>query len=157
MIQSLVVFLWLMACAVQDIRERQIANWLTLGAALLALGWLFTNGTTWLGAPGDEEWWGFALVLLLTLPGYAMGRFGAGDVKLLAALALASSVHCVLWSFVGATVSQLMWIVLWPRVWPLVSQRVRNRLGFLAPQPSTKLPFAPFLLVGFSLFKFWIH
>ena len=46
MIQGLVVFVWLVVCAQQDIRQRQIANRLTLGALLLALVYLLWSGST---------------------------------------------------------------------------------------------------------------
>ena len=48
--QSLVLLLWLALCAEQDVRERQIANTLTLGAAAFALGYLLFTGHTWIGA-----------------------------------------------------------------------------------------------------------
>jgi prepilin peptidase CpaA len=155
-IQGLVVFLWLLLCAVQDIRQREIANRLTLGAALLVLIYLLWRGTTWLGAPGEQGVWAFALALLLTVPGYALGRLGAGDVKLLAALALGSDFRCLLWSLIGAGVANALWLLLAPRVWPLMSQGLKRHLGYLAPEPSRKLPFAPFLLVGFTVAWLWI-
>ena len=85
MTQGLVIVFWLALCALQDMRQRQIANVLTLGAGLLALAYLLWVGVTWIGAPASDGGWAFALALLLGLPGYALGRFGAGDVKLLAA------------------------------------------------------------------------
>lgn len=157
MIHGLVVCLWLLVCAVQDMRQRQIANRLTLGALLLALIYLLWKDVTWLGAPGEQGLWALALTLLLTVPGYALGRFGAGDVKLLAALALLSDSEHVLGALVGAGVSNIMWLMLAPKLWPLMSQGFRKRLGYLAPDASKKLPFAPFLLVGFALTWFWIH
>ena len=157
MIHGLVVCFWFLVCAVQDIRQRQIANRLTLGAALLALVYLFWSGTTWLGAPGEQGLWALALTLLLTVPGYALGRFGAGDVKLLAALALMSDSEHVLGALIGAGVTNALWLFGAPKLWPLMSQRLRKRLGYLVPDASKKLPFAPFLLVGFVLTLFWIH
>ena len=44
--QSIVLLMWLALCAEQDLRERQIANTLTLGAATCALGYLFITGHT---------------------------------------------------------------------------------------------------------------
>ena len=149
MIHGVVILLWLGLCAVQDGRQRQIANSLTLGAALLALIYLLWIGTTWLGAPASEGGWAFAVALLLTLPGYALGRFGAGDVKLLAALALASSLDVLLWSLIGAAVFQGAWV--------LVSQRLSVRRQRSETGVSTKQPFAPFVLTGFALYWFWIH
>ncbi|NWF06575.1 prepilin peptidase [Pseudomonas salomonii] len=157
MIHSAVVLLWLGLCAVQDVRQRLLANRLTLGAALLALIYLVWTGHTWLGASVGQGLWAFFLALLLTLPGYALGRLGAGDVKLLAALALASNADYLLGSFVGAAVANLLWLLAAPKLWPLMSQGVKNHLGYLALDPSRKLPFAPFLLVGFIVAWFWIH
>lgn len=149
MIHSVVVLLWLGLCALQDMRQRQIANGLTLGAALLALIYLLWMGTTWLGAPAGEGGWAFAVALLLTLPGYALGRFGAGDVKLLAALALASNLDTLLWSLIGAAVFQGAWV--------LIHQRLSANQEVPSPGVSTKQPFAPFVLTGFVLYWVWIH
>lgn len=157
MIQGAVMMLWLGLCAVQDVRQRLLANRLTLGAALLALIYLLWTGSTWLGASVGQGVWAFILALLLTLPGYALGRLGAGDVKLLAAFALASSADYLLGSFVGAAIANLLWLLVAPKLWPLMSQGLKNHMGYLAPDPSKKLPFAPFLCVGFAVCWFWIH
>lgn len=148
MIHGVVILLWLGLCALQDMRQRQIANRLSLGAALLALIYLAWTGTTWLGAPASEGGWAFAVALLLTLPGYALGRFGAGDVKLLAALALASTLDYLLWSLIGAAVVQSGWV--------LISQRFSARSQMSAGAVSKKQPFAPFVLTGFAAYWFWI-
>lgn len=148
MIHGVVILLWLGLCAWQDMRQRQIANGLTLGVALLALIYLLWAGATWLGAPASEGGWAFAVALLLTLPGYALGRFGAGDVKLLAALALGSTLDALLWSLIGAAVCQGTWV--------LIRQRLSARQQTPAAGVSTKQPFAPFVLTGFALYWFWI-
>lgn len=157
MIQGLVVVVWLVLCAMQDIRQRQIANRLTLGVALLALLYLLWSGSTWLGTSRSEGLWALILALLLTLPGYTLGRLGAADVKMLAALALASNSTYLLWSLIGAGAANVAWLVYGPRLLPLASQGVRARLGYLVVDPSKKLPFAPFLLVGFTLAWPWLH
>ena len=157
MIQGAVVLLWLVACAVQDTRQRLLANRLTLGVALLGGLYLFWTGTTWLGASLGQGLWALMLALLLTLPGYALGRLGAGDVKLLVALALVSDAEYLLGAFIGAAVASVLWLLLAPKFWPLMSQRLGACLENLAPEPSKKLPFAPFLLVGFTLVWFGTH
>ena len=149
MIQGWVVVVWLALCAIQDLRERQIANGLTLGAGLLALIYLLWVGVSWLGLPPSDAAWAFALVLLLTLPGYALGHFGAGDVKLLAALALASGVECVLVTLVGAGLALGGW-------W-LIVQGLSRYAWATAAKVSIKQPFAPFVLTGFALYWLWIH
>ncbi|OZO05382.1 prepilin peptidase [Pseudomonas sp. IB20] len=157
MIHGAVVLVWLGLCAVQDVRQRLLANRLTLGAALLALIYLFWTGTTWLGAPAGQGLLAFLLALLLTLPGYALGRLGAGDVKLLAALALASDAEYLLGSFVGAAIANVLWLIIAPKLWPHMNQGLREHMVYLAPGESKKMPFAPFLLVGFALAWRWIH
>lgn len=151
---SLVLLAWFLACALQDLRERQVANLLTLGACTLALGYLLWSGHTWLGAPAVEGGWAFALSLAFTLPGYALGRLGAGDVKLLAALGIATSIDYLLGTFIGAGLSSLLWFLLAPKLWPHIAQRLKAHLHQIAPNTSKKHPFVPFLFVGF--FATWL-
>ncbi|MDY7530689.1 prepilin peptidase [Pseudomonas sp. Bout1] len=156
MIQSLVLFVWLVLCAVQDVRLRQVSNRLTLGACLLALVYLLFSGTTWLGAPAVEGGLAFGVALLFTVPGYAMGRLGAGDVKLIVALGLATNTLYVLGTFIGAGLASAAWLLLAPRLWPLMNQGLRNTLQYFGPEQSARQPFVPFLLVGFCLAWLWI-
>ncbi|PSS57454.1 prepilin peptidase [Pseudomonas sp. BBP2017] len=155
--QSIVLLLWLALCAEQDMRERQIANTLTLGAAACALAYLFMTGHTWIGADASEGGWALAIVMLLTLPGYMLGRFGAGDVKLLAALALATDRMYVLGTFIGAGIAVLIWLSSRRWLWSLLSQKVKNRIKQLTEESANKQPFAPFILAGFVLASVWIH
>jgi prepilin peptidase CpaA len=71
------------ASAVLDLRTRRVPNWLTLG--IIALGMTFAAAqlttTSMTAALG-----GFAIGLLLMLPGHLVGATGAGDVKLFAAI-----------------------------------------------------------------------
>ncbi|WP_017527862.1 prepilin peptidase [Pseudomonas fluorescens] len=157
MLQSLLLFAWLAACAVQDVRQRQIGNRLTGGAFVLALVYLLGSGSTWLGAPAAAGGWAFALALLFTLPGYALGRLGGADVKLLAALALATDSHYLLGTFIGAGLASVVWRLFAPRIWLLVNQGVRHALRNLEPHSPKKQPFAPFIGVGFVLAWVWIQ
>lgn len=155
--QSIVVLIWLTLCAAQDARQRHIANGLTLGGGALALVWLLWSGSTWLGATAAQGGWGALLALAFTLPGYALGRLGAGDVKLLTALGLATDGRYVLGVFIGAGLASVLWLLLAPRVWLHTGQWLRERLLYLQPGLSNKQPFAPFLLVGFLLTLAWIR
>ena len=154
--QSFVLLLWLALCAAQDVQQRHIANGLTLGAGLIALLYMLTSGTTWLGAPAEQGGWALVLALLFTLPGYATGRMGAGDVKLMATIGLASDPVHLLGSFIGAGVLGALWLLLAPKLWPLMAQGLRKRIPQLAPDLSKKPPFAPFVLIGFLLTMAWI-
>ncbi|WP_095192023.1 prepilin peptidase [Pseudomonas sp. Irchel 3A7] len=153
--QSVVLLIWLTLCAAQDARERHIANGLTLGVGALALAWLLWSGTTWLGATAEQGGWAALLALAFTLPGYALGRLGAGDVKLMTALGLATDGRHVLGVFIGAGLASVCWLLLAPSVWRLIGQWLRERLRYLAPGLSKKQPFAPFLLVGLLLTFVW--
>jgi prepilin peptidase CpaA len=71
------------AAAVVDLRTRRVPNWLTFGIAALGV----TMATAHLGGVGVAgAFQGLVVGLLLMLPGHVIGRTGAGDVKLLAAL-----------------------------------------------------------------------
>jgi len=70
------------ACAT-DIHSRRIPNWLTFGAAAMAIGFHFATG----GQEGVRfAMSGWVVGLFLFMPMFLLGGMGAGDVKLLAAL-----------------------------------------------------------------------
>jgi len=155
--QSFILFIWLALCAVQDIQHRQIANGLTLGATVVALVYLLWNDTTWLGARAEQGVWAFLLALAFTLPGYVSGRLGAADVKLMAALGLATDNLHLLGTFIGAGIVSVIWLLVAPRLWPHISKKLRTRLQYLDPKESRQQPFAPFVFVGMLLAVAWIH
>ena len=67
-----------------DVRTRRIPNWLTFGAALTALAYgAFDTGLPGVGTAAA----GWIAGAALFFPFFALGGMGAGDVKLLAALA----------------------------------------------------------------------
>ncbi|NIF17890.1 A24 family peptidase [Pantoea sp. Cy-639] len=155
--QSIVLLMWLALCAEQDVRERQISNSLTLGVAAFALIWLFATGHSWIGADASDAGWALAIVMLLTLPGYMLGRFGAGDVKLMGTLALATSPQYVLGTFIGAGITVLAWLLGRRRLWTLLNPKLKKRLQKLAEEVGDKQPFAPYVLAGFLLTAVWIQ
>jgi prepilin peptidase CpaA len=154
---SFVLLIWLALCAAQDARQRRIANALTLGVGGLALLYMLWTGSTWMGAEARQGGWACLLALAFTLPGYFMGRMGAGDVKLLTALALATDGIFVLYVFIGAALASVVWWLLAPRVWLHMSQGLRVHLRSMQPDASKKPPFAPFVLAGSLLALYWIH
>jgi prepilin peptidase CpaA len=66
-----------------DLRSRRIPNYLTAAMAGIGLG-LAATGTG--GITVAAAFMGFALGLLLMMPGYLLGATGAGDVKLMGAV-----------------------------------------------------------------------
>ena len=151
MIQLCVVFLWFIACSIQDLLQRQISNVLTFGAAALALLYLLWTGHTWLGASAAEGGWALLITLVLTLPGYALNKLGAGDVKLLMALALATDRPTILGTIIGAGLCTGAWWLFTSKILPSMNQRVKIPSLVNNAPVSKKLPFAPFLLGGFTL------
>ncbi|MGE7957435.1 prepilin peptidase [Pseudomonas sp. NPDC089530] len=151
------LFGWLILCAAQDLQQRRIANLLTLGVAALALVYLLLTGSTWWGGRAAEGGWALLLALAFTLPGYALGRMGAGDVKLMAALGLLTDPLHVLGTFIGAGATSLLWFLLMPWCWVHIGQGLRTHLRYLDPQQSRQYAFAPFVLLGMLLTVLWIH
>lgn len=145
---SLALLAWLGLCAVQDVRNARVSNRLTLGGLTAVVLYLVLTGHTLLGAsPGDAAL-AAALALLFGLPGYAVGRFGAGDVKLLLLVALAGTPALLLFGLIGAGIGLALWATLVPSVWPALGNSVQQALPRLAPNPSNTYPFAPFLLLA---------
>jgi len=153
----LLLLLWFAVCADQDARCRRVSNVLTFGGAIIGLLYLLINGHSWLGAATPQPWWALLLTLVLTLPGYALGRLGAGDVKLLIALALASDQVLLLGTFIGAGMTSVVWLLMRQKLWRLLARQVRARYPHLSPETSTKQPFVPFLFLGFVATLVWVH
>uniref|UniRef100_UPI00106F1E87 prepilin peptidase n=1 Tax=Pseudomonas viridiflava TaxID=33069 RepID=UPI00106F1E87 len=101
--------------------------------------------------------WATLTALALTLPGYSLGRLGAGVVKLLTALALLTDSLYLLGTFIGAGIAIALWSVSITQLWPLVNQHVTRRYLHLGPQVTNKYPFSPFLLIGLLLTVLIIH
>ena len=157
MIQLSVVMLWLVACSIQDLLQRQISNILTFGAAALALLYLLWSGQTWLGASAGEGGWALLIALVLTLPGYGLKKLGAGDVKLLIALALATDRPTILGTVIGAGLCAAAWWLIASKILPALNQRLKLPSFDMEVTMSKKLPFAPFLLGGFTLTMVFVH
>lgn len=148
---------WLAMCAIQDARQRQISNVLTIGAIVLALMYLMFTGGTWLGAAASEGGVALLLCLLLTLPGYLLGKLGGGDLKLLAALALATDRLFLLGTFIGAGVAMLLWFFIRQKLFTLNNQWVTKHSTRKNAAKPNKHPFAPFLLAGFLMTLLAFH
>ncbi len=121
-------FILRLAAGLVPLRRPRINNLLTVGVGALALGFLLATGGTWLG-PRPAV----AMVCWICSPsGCLMGRMGAGDVKLMTALGLATDGIFVL-TFIGAGIASVLWLLLAPRVWLHMSQGLRDRLRYLGP------------------------
>lgn len=96
------VIAWGLAVLVTDLATRRIPNLYSLGAAVVGLVFLAFTGEAMLGGSWVAVLLGAGLALVFTLPGYLAHWLGAGDVKLLFAIALLGGWQVVLVSFVVA-------------------------------------------------------
>ena len=71
------------ASAVLDLQTRRVPNWLTLGITALGISLAAAH---WTDRSIAAALGGFAVGLLIMLPGHIVGATGAGDVKLFAAV-----------------------------------------------------------------------
>lgn len=103
------VVAWCASVLVTDLAVRRIPNVLSLGAVAVALAALAYYGESLLGASWASMLLGAVLALALTLPGYFAHWLGAGDIKLLLAIALLAGWETVLVSFaIGALLVGLL-------------------------------------------------
>lgn len=101
-IAHLIIVAWCLGVVLADMSARRIPNTLTLGMCLIAICWLAFTGHSMLGTDIRSVTIGAAVSLLLTLPAYAARLLGAGDVKLLLAIALVGGGYIASLSFVIA-------------------------------------------------------
>ena len=141
------VIAWGLAVLVTDLAARRIPNLYTLGASAFALVFLAVTGEAVLGGDWVAVLLGVGFALALTLPGYVVHWLGAGDVKLLFAIALLGGWHAVLVSFcVGALLTALALLVI------MASARYAGYQN----SPRRWLPFGAALSIGLML-SIWVR
>lgn len=96
------VVAWALGITLSDLTSRRIPNALSLGAILGGLGYLAYMGHAVLVGGWIDILLGVLLALLLTLPAYLLRWLGAGDAKLLLAIAALGGWQYVLTSFAVA-------------------------------------------------------
>jgi len=131
---------WALVIGGWDLYKRRIPNVLTFGAVAVAAIWLAMTGASPLGASAGSVLSGIGFGLLVTLPGYFTRKLGAGDVKLLLAIALLGGIVPTLVSFVvGALLAGAVAVV-----WLMFG----SRFGW-PPSGGKVLPFGAALALGF--------
>jgi prepilin peptidase CpaA len=165
-IVAIVIAVFAAAC---DLRTRRIPNWLTFGAAVLAV-----VAHTWAaGLSGfASAIAGWSVGVLLFLPIFILRGMGAGDVKLLAALgawigpilaiwvglysAIAAGVIGVVVGLLGGylgTAFRNIWLLLME--WRLRGPRASETLN-LAAHRGPRLAYAVPMLTGLMV-ALWLH
>lgn len=79
------LLLWSLALAVIDWRQKRVPNAWLIALLLPALAMLLWRGSGLIDAGWSASLLGLLVAALVTLPGYWVSKFGAGDVKLAAA------------------------------------------------------------------------
>ena len=131
---------WALGIALSDLASRRIPNVFSLGACACGLAWLAYAGHSVLGSDLLAVLLGMLLAVLLTLPAYLMRWLGAGDVKLLLAIAVLGGWKSVLTSFAVAGF-----------LGGIAAVAVMQYSAYFGRAPSTKrwLPFGAMLASGF--------
>ncbi|ABI57507.1 prepilin peptidase [Alkalilimnicola ehrlichii MLHE-1] len=162
MISTTAIAVWCSLTGYWDARHRRIPNLLTLPAALAGLAYAVVTQTAALGElPWGAVAAGAAIALVLTLPGFALGKLGGGDVKLLLAIGLLGGHPAVLSSFVVAafTVTGLfLALILATRLapWPGLPGPLRCSLQRLPGPREARLPFGVGLCAGLLGYIVWL-
>lgn len=146
--------LWLFGCAYTDIKQRKLPNTLTLGAYLAALLVFLLMQRSLLGASISSALLAWSVAIVLTLPAYAVGWLAAGDVKMLSALGLMTSLKFMLLSYAIAGIMAgfiVLYSVLGPRYLLYLNLQL-GKLGWQLPLTTTRqdgaLPFGALLAIG---------
>lgn len=92
------------------------------------------------------------IAVALTLPGFLAGKMGAGDIKMMLALALLSGPMPLLWAFVLAAVTMLLWRIGSGHFWQLLPVQIKEYAWTLSPEQRHKLPYAPFIFLGAAIY-----
>jgi prepilin peptidase CpaA len=117
------LLIWAGFLAYFDLRSRRIPNVLSLGAWGVAIICLAVNQRSLLGESAGSALLGALFGAAVTVHAYAMRKLGAGDVKMLVAIGLMTSLPRTLECFVVAGVVGLLLSMLW-----LVLERMRDTL-----------------------------
>lgn len=132
-------------CTIIDAKTRKIPNWLISPLFLYSIYYLLMHQKTLLGNHWLDATIAFVLALLLTLPGYIKNQFGAGDVKLLMGIALATSTQILLYTIASTAIS----LVIWSIGQTLFKKHSTKTADNPIDKNNTKLPYAPFVFIGF--------
>jgi prepilin peptidase CpaA len=107
------IALWACSIAYFDARYRRIPNVLSLGAWVLGTCVLLSRHASLTGAPPASALGAAVAGFLVTWPGYALRKLGAGDVKFMVAIGLLTSFDAAVNTFLIASLGGGLIAVLW--------------------------------------------
>jgi prepilin peptidase CpaA len=141
--QVVIAILVGLAATVNDLMNREIADWIPLTALVAGFGWQL----------GQHGWWGALFALAGTAVGlgvflifYLLGGMGGGDVKLMAGfgalLGTGRLIEAALWTAGAGGVFAVAVIA-----WRAVRRRLRPQAAG-AQVEDDSIPYAPAITVG---------
>lgn len=159
MLVKLLMLGWFALGAYQDLTRLRVSNLLTLGGALVAALHLLLSGHTLTGHTPQAALAATVLALLLSVPGYLLGKLGAADVKALVALALASDPQLLLYVLALASLISLALMLVSKLL--IDSDRLtfnfQTKLARLLPSKLKSFPFIFSLFAGLLAYLVFFH
>lgn len=138
-IAEMSVIVWCVSVGLTDLYFRRIPNILMIGAYSVPIFSSLITGQALLGAHWQSVAIGIGVSLLLTLPAYAARLLGAGDVKLILAIALIGGWQLMPSSFVIASILAIVFVI---------AHNIFIRFSTSQSQPKRWIPFGAALSVG---------
>lgn len=145
----LLLLLWSLVVAYQDLRHRRIDNWLIYPYLLLATAWLLLNAESLAGVSPSQALLGLGGALVLSVPGHIKGILGGGDVKLMAAVGLTLGGMATL---VVIAIAALL-LVVWTVIVTLLPTSALGWFGRWAPGLANQqghFAYAPFIFLALA-------
>ncbi len=151
---------WAALIGWSDCRHRKIPNLLSLSASMVGVAILLLSGRSFLGAPWPSACWGAAFAVAVTMPAYALGKLGAGDVKFLVAVGLLTSLEVTMTTFVVSSLLLGALAIMWLNRHVLASIRLAAPLSRLltliahgnsAGTDNPRFPFGTLISIGLCL------
>ena len=129
--QFAAIFILLCIGSYEDIKTREIPNWISVGVLISAIFHF-----------NIQNLWGIIVAVIFFSVALATGKIGGGDVKLIAAL----SIVCGLWgSFALLLFAQISMLIFYGV--SVIVQKLRGRTA------DKSLPFVPFIFIGYLVTK----
>jgi len=157
---ELILLAWCAVCGYQDLTRLRVSNLLTLGGAAAASVFLLLAGHSLTGHPPGVALAAGLLGLLLTGPGYWLGKLGAADVKLMIALGLASDPTTVLYTLaLGSLICVALMVgsQFFLNDSDNAASHFKSQLARLKPSRNKSFPFISALFAGLLTYMSFIQ
>lgn len=150
LLSSTALLAWGACCAYQDMKKKKISNTLTFGLFIFSLLYILIVGNSFLSFSAGQAIAALSVAMILTLPGYILGKLGAADVKMLCAIALATHSDYLIICFIGAAISIALWSA-GKSFYPRLPRAFIQAFPLMDPNHNPALPYAPFVFIGMLL------